>query len=153
MRILRPLLGVLALTIVGCSDPLGPVNTAELARAERLWEQKRPASYTIEERISCFCDPVIHYWTRLTVRNDVIVAQEWTEPVPAVYQMVSLSQWSTVPGLFMTIHSSAGAGYTKRIDATYDPTYGYPTRIEVVCDDNIADCGVIYEARNLTPIP
>jgi hypothetical protein len=153
MRLLRPLLAVLALAVAGCNDPLGPVNTADLARAEKLWIQKRPASYTIEERISCFCDPVIHYWTRLTVRNDQVVAQEWAEPVPAVYQMVSLSQWSTVSGLFNTIHSSATSGYTKRVDAAYDPTYGYPTRIEVVCSDNIADCGVIYEARNLTPIP
>lgn len=153
MRRIRSLLGVLALAIAACSDPLGPVNTAELARAEKLWEQRRPASYTIEERISCFCDPVIHYWTRLTVRNDQVIAQEWAEPVPAVYQMVSLSQWSTVPGLFGAIHNSATAGYTKRVDATYDSTYGFPTRIEVVCADNIADCGVIYEARNLTPIP
>src|SRR5690349_9312849 len=100
---MRSILCFLALAIAGCNDPLGPVDAADLARAERRWNQKRPASYTIEGRISCFCDPVIHYWTRITVRNDQVVAQEWAEPVPAVYQMVSLVQWSTVPGLFTTI--------------------------------------------------
>jgi len=41
----------------------------------------------------------------------------------------------------------------KAYRASYDPRYGYPTRISVRCNGNAVDCGGLTEARNLQPLP
>jgi hypothetical protein len=153
-----PLLARVALASVvvlaaGCGAGLTVPNRIELERAEKLWSEKRPAAYTLEERISCFCEPALNLWTRITVRDDKVVAQEWVDPAPAIFQPVSdMQRWATVPELFAAAREG-DASYVKKITVEFDATYGFPTRVHVECQDNILDCGIIYEARKLTTIP
>jgi hypothetical protein len=57
-----------------------------------------------------------------------------------------------VPGLFQAIELSAASNFTRNLEVTFDDEYGYPRLIDQQCHNNIADCGVTYEARNLRPI-
>ena len=147
---MRRVLLALLFTLVACGDgPLDPGERREIERARALWEQKRPASYTFEARISCFCDPAIAVWTELLVNGDQVMSVRPLQPLPSGLSGSKPEQWHTVNALFTLIEQAGAASFTKDVSASYDPTYGFPTRIQITCVDNVTDCGSTYEARNL----
>jgi hypothetical protein len=59
--------------------------------------------------------------------------------------------WNTVTQLFELLESAVEDDFAS-ISVEFDPELGYPTQINLTCDDNALDCGLIIEARNLVPI-
>ena len=146
----------LGLALIACSGdgPFGPTDRQQLNRARDLWNARRPADYRYEFRQTCFCDPQLLRWNEVLVRGDTVRSVMPLESAPAVAGAPRpLTLWPTVPGLFAVIERAAVEDYTKLVIATYDPDLGYPKTIDVVCRDNVADCGVTFEARNLRPAP
>lgn len=146
---------ILLLAVLGaCSldSPLGPGERRDLDHARERWQSKAIREYTFETRTFCFCDPAISVWTEVRVRNDSVVAAVPLAALPETYTVASLAAWRTVSGLFSVIESSASSNFTRSVTATYDDEFGYPRLIDVRCHDNILDCGVTYEARNLRRI-
>ena len=144
----------LATTACGAAGPFGPLDREALNRARDLWNARMPASYRYEFRQTCFCDPQLLRWHEVLVSGDSVQSVTPLDSVPGVAPSPRpLNLWPTVPGLFAIIERSAAEDYTKRVTATYDPDLGYPTMIDVVCRDNVADCGVTFEARKLRPAP
>ena len=81
------------------------------------------------------------------VRNGVVESLKYTQTgadVPQQYR----SSFPTVEGLFAQI-DSARAKRVARLDVTYDATLGYPTRIDVDVNRNVADEEYTYVASNL----
>jgi Family of unknown function (DUF6174) len=91
-----------------------PVPAGELAR--QRWQTNGARSYTIKVTLLCFCSP--------TRPRTVIVRDGKT-----------LGDGPSVADLFETIFSG---GFDK-VTATYDPTYGFPTRVIVDPDLNTID--------------
>jgi len=155
MRLFRftLLLFAAALTLACAGDsPLAPGERRALDRAKALWESRRPAEYTYEGRVSCFCDPSLSIWTEVRVRGDSVIAATPLQLVPGSGTPAGPSAWRTVPGLFRAIESAASSDYTRDVVTVYDDELGYPRSIDVRCHENIADCGVTYEARNLRAV-
>jgi hypothetical protein len=151
MRSLRLLLlGVLS----ACSlnGPLAPDERHDLDRARDRWASKALKEYTFETRVFCFCEPAISIWTEVHVVNDSVTSATPLAALPASYTAAPISAWRTVSKLFGVVESSASSNFTRDIAVTYDDEFGYPRMIDVRCHDNITDCGVTYEARNLRPI-
>lgn len=145
---------LLLITLAACHEgPLSPSERRALDEAESRWAQHRPSAYTFEERLSCFCAPGVEAWTELTVRGDSIVASRAIEVARAGGQPVPLEYWSSVPRLFDIVRHAAREDVVADVLADYDADYGYPRRIVVHCKDNVLDCGTIYEARKLKPLP
>jgi len=146
------LLLLVALSACSLGGPLEPDERRDLDRARARWEARALKEYTFETRTFCFCDPAISIWTEVHVRNDTVTSATPLSALPATYTAAPLVAWHTVPKLFDVVESSASSNFTRDIVATYDDELGYPRMIDVRCHDNIADCGVTYEARNLRPI-
>ncbi len=155
MRLRRQsfLLWIIVIAACGADGVLGPGGRRDLDRSESLWLSKRPASYTYEVRQSCFCAPGVDAWTEVLVRGDIITSSRAIDVSPAGGQPVPLNYWPTVPKLFEIIRNSAEEEHIVKVDTEYDAEYGYPRRINVQCSDRVTDCGVLYEARNLKPVP
>lgn len=151
MKSLRLFL-LLALAACSLDGPLAPDERRELDHARGRWESKGLKEYTFETRTFCFCEPAISIWTEVRVRNDSVVSATALSALPAGFTPATLQAWHTVPQLFDVVASSATSNFTRDISVTYDDELGYPRLIDVRCHENIADCGVTYEARNLRTI-
>jgi hypothetical protein len=135
--------------VAGCGDdPLSIDEERDLARAMARWEREGSEDYTVEARISCFCSPHLLYWTRLTVQNGVLVAAEPVEELPDGYDGGNpLAGWLTVTQMFAAATDTPDI--VKDVRVRFDAALGYPTRVETICDDNVADCGTVREMRDL----
>ena len=85
-------------------------------------------------------------WATVEVRNNTVLAQTMLNGTP-----VSPSLWSSRPPvstLFTEIREMR-AFWLKDIQVTYDAATGYPSRVQYIENDNIADAGSVLEVRNL----
>jgi hypothetical protein len=131
----------------GCSEsPLSPHEQQLLRQAFSKWHEEDRLDYTIEARISCFCPPYLAQWTRLTVRNGIIVDADPVESLPDGVEP-GLLGWLTVEDEFERLLSPPGI--LEEIEARFDSRYGYPTYIRSDCGPNVQDCGSVHEMRNL----
>jgi hypothetical protein len=149
MRSVRLFL-LVALSACSLSGPLAPDDRRDLDRARDRWASKALKEYTFETRIFCFCEPAISAWTEVRVRNDTVIAATPLAALP--FTPAAITAWRTVPELFQAIELSAASNFTRNLHVTFDDEYGYPRLIDQQCHNNITDCGVTYEARNLKPI-
>ena len=137
------LIGPLIVGLAACDGATGP--GLELALARARWAQRGPPSYTITVARLCECletGPV-----EVTVQNGVIESRTLTRngaPVPSSYAAL----FPSVDGLFERI-DSAQRTRVARLDVTFDPTYGYPTRIEIDHFRPTVDDEVTFVATNL----
>lgn len=56
-----------------------------------------------------------------------------------------------MPEVFELIEGASRQSDYTAIEAQYDATLGYPTRLELRCKEDVLDCGALYELQNLTP--
>ena len=155
MTTTKRLLLMMTLTLGACSSD-GPFNTGELrdlANAEIRWQTSRPAHYSYEVQINCFC-PTAGIWARVEVRGDSIVTITDVNGQPGDPPLQPLG-WSTIDGLFTQLHNMIDnpGDYLKDVSASYDPAYGYPVHIQMTCTDQVTDCGMVADARNLLALP
>lgn len=137
----------LLLTAAACEAPTAPGDGDSLALARAKWRAQGGESYSFVLNRSCFCVLGGRTMT-VTVRSGGVVAAEFLETGSAVDQAL-LTYVSTVPDLFDLIQDALDrkAAY---LSATYDPIYGYPTRIEIDYSSNAVDDELALSARDLT---
>jgi len=141
--LLRPLVGlILALSMAACSNPFSASD--ELEDAREKWEDQGIDSYRITVRESCFCPielggPFVVTVVRGRIAS-VVYAGEGADVVPD--ERIPL----TVDELFDTVET-AGREAAK-VEAEYDPTYGFPATIFVDRIQNAVDDEVYYSATD-----
>lgn len=120
----------------------------ELERRERQWSQQALTDYDFVMRHSCFCGlggvPILVEVRGGAVRSQTIV--ETGAEIP-------LSQWPlrrTVEDLFEVLHDAFDRD-AHRIDASYDPSRGYPEEVFIDYSRNVADEEYGWTIVSLTP--
>lgn len=123
----RLILPGLFVALSACGTLTGPADEA-LADAKAKWAEKGTASYDFQTSRLCFC-----VWesrsVQVSVRNGVVTTATYVDngdPVPAAL----VADIKTVPDLFDMI-DDARASHAAALSTSYDPVYGYPTRIQV----------------------
>jgi hypothetical protein len=146
-KMLKPTLALLTLlAAAACEAPTAPGDVDNLSAARARWQAKGSDSYTYTVNRSCFC--VLGGRTvTVTVSNGSVVTAEYQESGAAVDQAL-LTYVVTVPDLFDLIEDAL-AGAPAFFAATYDPVYGYPTRIEIDNSANAVDDELAISARDL----
>jgi len=142
-------LALLTLLLAGgaCEAPTAPGEIDSLIAARALWRTRGSDSYTYTVNRSCFC--VLGGQTvTVTVSAGAVTAAEY-ETSGAAVDKALLTYVSTVPDLFDLIQAALDAK-PALFAATYDPVYGYPTRIEIDYSANTVDDELAISARNLT---
>lgn len=146
-----------ALVAAGCNSSrvVGLSDFARFAEARARWDARPFADYSYEVRTLCFCPPEINRWTRVSVRNGVVVDAEPVEPDPGS-PITTLAFWHPIDTLFENLHramsESGSQSYLEAIVVDYDPGLGYPTSIEYRAKSNIADGGSSLSLRNVRPL-
>jgi hypothetical protein len=137
-----------ALGTLGCSDAFSASEEKELAQAKARWESAGAVDYRVDVRLNCFCQGALPVFTRVVIQGGQVVSAEPLTPTPGS-ETIPLSEWPTVPKLFDIIESASHDSDYDEIEAAYDPTLGYPTKVTLRCKDGVLDCGAIYELQNL----
>ena len=141
----------LALTLLlaapACELSTAPGDVDSLGRARALWQARGSDSYTYTVNRSCFC--VLGGRTvTVTVSNGTVSSAEHAESGTAV-DAALFTYVATVPDLFDLIQSALEAN-PAYFFASYDPVFGYPTRIEIDYSNNAVDDELAISARDLT---
>jgi hypothetical protein len=145
-------LGVLCAVSACDSGPLGPGEKRALAEARERWSAAGITSYRVEVRVSCFCIHALPGFTELEIRDGQVVAAQAVEPDPDV-ETIPLEVWPTVSEAFEAIGRASDDGDVyASIEAEYDADLGFPRLVSLRCHENILDCGLTYEFRNLEPL-
>ena len=143
------------LTACDSSGIAGPGDFRRLTEAKQRWVSRPFADYTYEIRTSCFCPPEVNQWTRVEVRNDVVVDVDPVDP-NTNFPITTLSYWQPIDTLFADIERAISeTGFSSiyaRVDVTYDAQLGFPTSIEYVSKPTIADAGASISVRNVIPL-
>lgn len=134
-----------ALALTGCINFLDPWETTEFRQAERKWKAVGIDDYRYEMRTSCFCPPESHEWAVVEVRNNQVVSASRLNGAPLTG--FSLASRKTVDELFDAVRIDEE--WVGDVTYDFDLELGYPLRISIEGKKNVADAGVVYEARNL----
>lgn len=152
MKRSRVLVLGLLLFVASCvSLPGGPY---EEERERLQWNRERwrahgVDSYEYEFRRVCFCPPNQVGPVRVRVERGRVVAVirvETGEPVPEN----ELRHFPPVEGLFDAVEDAVRRE-VGALEVTYDPEYGYPTRIWIDVMPDAVDDGVLYIASRFRP--
>lgn len=144
-------LSVVSLTLLlaggACGAPTAPSDADSLAAARARWNAQSGPSYSYQVDRSCECVLGGRRMT-VTVSRGAVISAEYVDsgsPVDAAL----LGYVLTVPDLFDMIQDALDrkAAY---LAVTYDPIYGYPTRIQVDYSANAVDDEMTLNVRNLT---
>jgi hypothetical protein len=127
---------LLVLAFAACKDAAGPKSVEE---AQDLWQSQNLSSYSYVASHQCFClfqpGPVTVEVTQGQVSR-VVVLSTGAE--------IATGGWYTIDELFDRLRAT-----TVPASVTFDPSLGYPRRIETCCVAN--DSGSIYTASTLFP--
>lgn len=140
------LLLAILLVAAGCEAPTAPGNLDNLAAARARWSALGAQAYSYEINRSCFC-VFGGRRMRVTVENGAVTGAEYLDSGNAV-EAALLTYVSTIPDLFDLIEGAL-KGSTAYFFASYDPVYGYPTRIEIDYSANAIDDELAISARGL----
>lgn len=154
------LLAVLLLPLAGCPAPAEPgVLPGEtpassgpavpvpdrVDEAREQWAAAGPAAYQLTLHRSCFCPPEYRGPFMVTVRDGDV------ETVRYEGQTVDAARGMSVESLFDLIEDAYARG-AERVDAEFDPTWGYPTRLYIDYEAQMADEEIGYEVLAVEPL-
>lgn len=145
---------VASATLTACdsSGIVGPNDFQRLAEARARWNARPFADYSFEIRTLCFCPPEMARWTRVSVRNGIVVDADAVEPDPN-FPITTLRYWQSIDSLFSDLHRVMSTGSFESlyadIEVEYDRQLGYPTLIEYIEKPTVADAAAIITLRKV----
>jgi hypothetical protein len=136
----------LVLLLTACEAPTAPNDREGLAQARARWQALGSDSYSFELDRGCFC--VLAGRMTITVQNGAVAAAEYQDSRNSV-EAALLTYLPTVPDLFDLIQDAFDRDAASLV-VSYDPSYGYPTRIEIDYSATTADDQISFTASDLT---
>ncbi|WP_375476423.1 DUF6174 domain-containing protein [uncultured Nostoc sp.] len=126
------------------------LNSRRLRFNKRLWEQANISNYRITVSNSCFCIPDARGPVIIEVRNGQttsITSVATGKPVnPELFQ-----KYNTIPKLFNVIQDAINRK-AFNLDVEYNAKLGYPTKINIDYNSQIADEEIFLTIENFQEI-
>ena len=149
----RALLTVIALSLfaTAASCPTTPdAGTGRLAVQRAKWRSQAIRHYRYEFQRTCECLPDMAPPALIEVKDGAIVSVTHAQTGESLAN-TSAANRPTIEELFGELQRAFREA--DRVDVTYDRVFGYPSRVNIDWDVNVADEERIYGAKNLTPLP
>ncbi len=140
-------LGVgVALNACFIGEIVEPGAEDRLEHARELWAASQAGAYRFDYHLSnCECLPADAGPARVVVAGGRVVS---VLPLPGGSAEVTDGTFPTIEDLFALIAGGIAEGYHV-LDVTYDPTLGYPTRIEIDQDVATVDDESLHTVSNV----
>ncbi|WP_226883451.1 DUF6174 domain-containing protein [Allocoleopsis franciscana] len=130
-----------------------------MQRNKQLWAKQKISKYRYTLRRSCFCLPKSTEPVRIAVRNGKVtsmVAASNGQPV----NREDFAKYDLIAKLFEIVEDAICASQQRfaiakkayRLSVTYHPTLGYPTKIDIDYNKQMADEEIFLTIENLQPL-
>lgn len=153
-RATAALLGIAAVSIAGCggggSSSNGTPGTGNPTTRDRaLWESKQVRSYRFTLTTHAF-SPTAGQPVRVEVRDGQTVS---VEPLSKDFRgnPDDLVRFGTIDKLFAVVEDAEQRG-AERLEAKYDPTYGFPSDVNIDYRAAMADEEFGFEVEDFEPL-
>ncbi|MCG8466882.1 MAG: DUF6174 domain-containing protein [Gemmatimonadetes bacterium] len=145
----RALLVVALVGTAGCGDGPTALSTSTLDSARARWLSSGIRDYDFEYRQQCECGSAFSDAAIVEVRQGRVAAVRYRDSgQPAAATDRGL--FPTVDDLFARIEDAIRRNAAS-LTVTYDTRWGYPTRIDIDYDVQVADDEISIDASALTP--
>ncbi len=119
----------------------------QLQRNKQLWAKQKISNYRYTLRKSCFCLPKTNEPMKIEVRNgkatSIVVASNGQPMNPQYF-----TNYDTITKLFDVVEDAI-TKKADRLSVTYHPTLGYPTKIDIDYNQQMADEEISLTIDNL----
>ncbi len=123
----RLVLVFVLLSLAACS----PAGRSEIERNKQKWQSAGISHYRYKLFVGCFCTVTEDMPLLVEVRDGQIVSMEYQsgKEIEAASREV-FDRYATIERIFSELETNI-AGKADEFSATYDPTYGFPTKLDV----------------------
>ena len=138
---------LLCALLASCSAGTDPSSDLEDARAR--WRSAEPTSYEFTMQRLCFCPRELTSPVIVQVKAGLVESRRYADtggPVDARWT----AEFPAIDGVFAIV-DAAIARRADKIDAVYDPTRGFPTRIDIDYISSAADDELGVRVRDFKP--
>lgn len=136
----------------GCSADT-EAGSDDLSRNQQKWTAANVSHYRFSLNVYCFCPPRQMPWAVEVLDNNVVSAVgEDGVPIAETDPSYALfGQYATMDRLFTAL--SGGLSDAEEVSAEYDPTYGFPSKINVDYYKESVDDEFTVAASAFEPLP
>ncbi|MBD2252437.1 DUF6174 domain-containing protein [Nostoc parmelioides] len=127
------------------------LNSRKLNFNRILWNKKNISSYRYTLSNSCFCIPEARGPVVIEVRNGKTTSITPVNPEQAINPEF-FQKYNTIPKLFNVIQYAIQS-QAFSLDISYNHKFGYPTRINIDYNSQIADEELFLTIENFEVIP
>jgi len=141
----------IALALTACS--FGSQN--ERSRNQDKWQNANITYYQFELNVGCFCAFRSQMPVTVEVQNgkiDSIIAPDGTVITSDDPNYETISRYATMDRLFSELESDSVKG-ADEVTVTYDPTYGFPSEINIDFIKNAVDDELYLSASGFEKLP
>ena len=121
----------------------------ELKQNQSLWMEQKASSYKYTFRHGCFCSPETTDPVFIEVRNGEQISI--TRPTKTTLKPQGFEQYGTIEKLFELVQSTINSN-PYELTVEYNRQYGYPSRISINPNKNVADDEDSYTVSNFQVI-
>jgi len=141
-------LALLSLALSSCSPQAG----SELARNRERWQAAGIDHYRFELSVLCFCPFSPQMPLRIEVIGGQVVSLTYNDgnPVPES-EWATFSAYTTIDALFA--YTEQAVRKADEIRITYDPSYGFPSQVQIDFVKNAVDDELALRAENFQALP
>ncbi len=139
----------IALVLSGCS--LG--GKSEIQRNQQKWQDAGISHYRYNLFIGCFCVFNEHMPLVVEVQDGKVVSMEYQsgKEIEATSREL-FDQYATIERIFSELETDIN-GKADEVTVTYDPTYGFPTKVNIDFIKNAVDDEVALTVSNFEKLP
>lgn len=139
----------IALVLSGCS--LG--GKSEIQRNQQKWQDAGISHYRYNLFIGCFCVFNEHMPLVVEVQDGKVVSMEYQsgKEIEATSREL-FDQYATIERIFSELETDIN-GKADEVTVTYDPTYGFPTKVNIDFIKNAVDDEVALTISNFEKLP
>lgn len=138
---------LLSIWFSACSPQPG----SEFTRNHEKWQVADIQHYRYELFVGCFCAFTQRMPLSIEIQDGRMVSMSYNDgsPVPPEEQG-TFAQYQTIDALFD--YTEASAKKADQIQVQYDPTYGFPSAVQIDFIQNAADDELSLSVENFKPL-
>ncbi len=147
MKKLLVSLSLVALLLSGC----GLLPNSQLAAGRDRWQKAGISHYRYNLTVGCFCAFSQRTPLTIEVANGVVQSMTYKDGTPVPADQVSLfTDYSTIDALFR--YTGEALRQADEIKVQYDPTYGFPSSVQIDFIKQAVDDELWLTVANFQPL-
>ncbi len=144
---------VIAIALSACLlASCSPQARSELAAARSRWQAAGISHYRFNLGVGCFCPYTQKMPLNIEVMDGRVVSMQFKDgsPVSASEQKI-FEEYQTIEALFD--FTEGAIGKADEIQVAYDPTYGFPVRVNIDYIKQAVDDELMLSVSDFQPLP